>query len=180
MPLVLDLRIAHDRFGSSSDPSLNGHLHYPNDIDKSLNEAAADKIRKYRADYSYNPPSAVSFMPFISSTSGRLHSEFMRLLFFQAHRETDRFFAASGVQLAQQNRGLFHFLRAAFSATLKAKVDSTLAKDAPLRINLNIDGAPITSKTHTHPSRSQTSRLLTSSLSLGVPVPQATQCIRGV
>jgi hypothetical protein len=23
---VLDLRIAHDRFGSSSDPSLNGHL----------------------------------------------------------------------------------------------------------------------------------------------------------
>jgi hypothetical protein len=35
VPLVLDLRIAHDRFGSSSYPSLNGHLHYPNDIDKS-------------------------------------------------------------------------------------------------------------------------------------------------
>ncbi len=34
VPLVLDLHIAHDRFGSSSDPSLNGHLHYPNDIDK--------------------------------------------------------------------------------------------------------------------------------------------------
>jgi hypothetical protein len=31
--------------------------------------------------------------------------------------------------------------------------------------------APITSNTHTHPSHSQTSRLLTSSLSLGVPVP---------
>jgi len=29
--LVLDLRIAHERFGSSSDPSLNGNLHYPND-----------------------------------------------------------------------------------------------------------------------------------------------------
>ncbi len=38
----------------------------------------------------------------------------------------------------------------------------------------------ITSRTHTHPSHSQTSRLLTSSLSLGVPVPRATQCIRGV
>ncbi len=50
VPLVVDLRIAHDRFGSISDPSLNGHLHYPNDIDKSLNEAADDKIRKYRAD----------------------------------------------------------------------------------------------------------------------------------
>jgi hypothetical protein len=29
VPLVLDLRIAHDRFESSSDPSINGHLHYP-------------------------------------------------------------------------------------------------------------------------------------------------------
>jgi hypothetical protein len=100
---VLDLRIAHDRFGSSCDHSLNGHLHYPNDIDKSLTEAAADKIRKYRADYDNNPPSAVFLMPAIAGTSWRLLSEFIRLLFLQAHRETDRFFAASGVQLAQQN-----------------------------------------------------------------------------
>jgi hypothetical protein len=64
----------------------------------------------------------------------------------------------SGVQLAQPNRGLFHFRRAAFSATLKAKVGSTLAKAAALRVNLNVDGVPITSKTHTHPSHSQTSR----------------------
>ena len=33
VPLVLDLRISPDRYGSSSDPSLNGHLRYPNDID---------------------------------------------------------------------------------------------------------------------------------------------------
>jgi hypothetical protein len=177
VPLVLDVRIAHDRSGSSSDPSLNGHLHYPNNIDKSLNEAAADKVRKYRADYNNNPPSAVSFMSAISSTSGRLHSEFIRLLFLQAHRETDRFFAASGVQLAQPNRGLLHFRRAAFSATLKAQVGSTLAKAAALRVNLNVDGVPIISKTHTHPSHSQTSRLLISSSSLGVPVPRATQCM---
>ncbi len=181
VPLVMDLRISHDRFGSSSDTSLNGHLHHPNYIHKSPNEAAADKIRKYRADYNNNPPSAVAFMPAIASTSGRLHSEFIRLLFLQAHRETDRFFAASGVQLAQSTRGLFHFLRAAFSDHLKAKVGSTLAKAAALRINLNIDGAPITSRTHTHTSHSQTSRLLTSSLSLGVPVPRAThQCMGSV
>jgi hypothetical protein len=49
--LVIDLHIVHDRFGSNSDPSLNGHLHYPNDIDKSLNEDVTDKIRKYRTDY---------------------------------------------------------------------------------------------------------------------------------
>jgi hypothetical protein len=50
VPLVLDLRIAHDRFGSSSDPNLNGILRYPNDIDRSLNETITDKVRKCRAD----------------------------------------------------------------------------------------------------------------------------------
>jgi hypothetical protein len=98
-------------------------------------------------------------MPAIASTSGRLHSEFVRLLFLQAHRETDRFFAVSGVQLAQYERGQFHFRRAAFSSQLKAKVGLALAKAVALRITLNLDGAPITSKSHTHPSHSQTSRL---------------------
>ena len=42
--LVLDLHIDHDRFGRSSDPNLNGHLHYPHDIDRSLNEVVGDKI----------------------------------------------------------------------------------------------------------------------------------------
>ena len=118
---MLDLRIAHERFGSSSNPSLNGNLHYPNDIDRSINEDATDKIRKYRTDYNNNPPSVVAFMPDITSMSGRLHSEFIRLLFLQAHRETDRFFATSGVQLAQSNRGLFHFRRAVFTSQLKKK-----------------------------------------------------------
>jgi hypothetical protein len=94
--LVLDLRIVHDRLGSSADPSRNGHLKYPNKLDQSLNDAAADKIRKYRTDYNNRTPSAVSFMTAITSTSGRIHSEFVRLLFLQDHRETDRFFAASG------------------------------------------------------------------------------------
>jgi hypothetical protein len=100
---VLDLRIAHDRVGSSTYPTLNGHLRYPNKLDQSLNDTDADKIRKYRADYNNNPPNTVSFMTAIPSTSGRLHSEFVRLLFLQAHRETDRFFAASEVQLVQHN-----------------------------------------------------------------------------
>jgi hypothetical protein len=46
--LVMDLRLTHarSRVGSSSNPSLNAGLHYPApaDIDKQLNEAAADKI----------------------------------------------------------------------------------------------------------------------------------------
>jgi hypothetical protein len=128
VPLVLDLRIAHDRVGSSTDPTLNGHLKYPNNLDQSLNDAVAEKIRKYRGDYNNRPPSEVSFMTDIAGTSGRLHSEFVRLLFLQAHRETDRFFAASGVQLPQSTSGQFHFRRAAFLQQLKNKVDLPLAR----------------------------------------------------
>ena len=72
VPLVLDLRVAHDRVGSCADPALNGHLRYPNNLDKSLNDSATDKIRKYRTDYNNNPPSTVVFMCSITSTSGRV------------------------------------------------------------------------------------------------------------
>ena len=92
--LVLDLRITHERWGCSSDPSLNGHLHYPNDLAGPLNEDDTDKILQFRADYN-NRPRPISFMPAIASTSGHLHCEFVLLLFFQTHRETDHFFAAS-------------------------------------------------------------------------------------
>ena len=147
VPLALDLRISHERFGRSSDLGINGNLRYPNNKDRSLNEDAADKILKYRADYHNNPPVAVSFMPAIASTSGRLHSEFIRLLFLQDHRETDRFFAASGVHPEQHTSGgLFHFKHTVFLSQLKAKVGNTLAKAAALCVNLNIDGAPITSR----------------------------------
>jgi hypothetical protein len=120
-------------------------------------------IRKYRTDYNNNPPNTVSFMSAIASTSGRLHNEFVSLLFLQAHRETDRFFAASAVQLAETDRDQFHFHRSVFSDQLKNRVALTLAKATSyaLRLTLNLDGAPITSKSHTHPSHSQTSRLLT-------------------
>ena len=60
----------------------------------------------------------------------------------------------------------------------KVKVGSAPAKAAALCVNFNIDGTPITSRTHiqhTHPSHSKASRLLTLSLSLGVPVPLTTE-----
>ena len=69
VPLVMDLHVTHDRFGSTSDPSINGHLHY----------------------------NTTSFMSVIASSSGRLHRELVILSFLQTHRETDRFFPVSGV-----------------------------------------------------------------------------------
>ncbi len=60
---------------------------------------SADKILQYRTDYNNRPSHVISFMCAIPSTSGRLHGEFVRLIFLQTHRETDRFLTASGVQL---------------------------------------------------------------------------------
>jgi hypothetical protein len=109
VPLVLDLRLVHDRFDSRSDPTLDGRLHY-NDIDKSLNEDAHDKIRKYHEDYNNNPPNAVAFMSAIAGTNGRLHSGF-----------------------------IFKFRRAAFLNQLKSKCGLLLAKAAVLRVHLNLE-----------------------------------------
>ena len=99
--LVLDLRVEHEHWGSCSNPSLNGHLHYPADINRTLNEVVVVKVLQYRADYNNHPSHVIALMSVIGSTSGCLHGEFVCLLFLQAHRETDRFFAVSGVQLSQ-------------------------------------------------------------------------------
>ncbi len=139
----------------SADPTLNGHLKYPNNLDQSLNDTATEKIRKYRVDYNNRPPSVVSFIPPMASTSGRLHREFVRLLFLQAHRETDRFFSDSGVQ-SVKSTSVFQFRRAAFLQQFKSKVGLAPVKAVVFRIDLNLDGTPITSKSHSHPSHSQT------------------------
>jgi hypothetical protein len=132
----------------------NGHLHYPNDIDRSRNEAVTDKIRKYHDEYNNNPPSSVDFMSIIVSTSGRFHSEFVFLLFLQTHRETDRFFTTSGVQVTQSTSVLYHYKRVSFSSHLKSKVGDILVKSEVLRITLNVDDTPVSSRSHTHPSHS--------------------------
>jgi hypothetical protein len=140
-------------------------------------QVSPDKIRQYHSDYNNRPSNSISFMSDITSTSGSLHSELVCLLFLQTHRETDHFLPTSGVQLPSSDRDQFHYHRTTVSSHLKSKVGNILVKAEALWITLNIDGSPITSKSHTHTSHSQTFRLLTSSLSLGVPVPHSTQCM---
>ena len=78
---MLDLRITHDRWGSRSNPIFNCHLHYPTDIDRTLNEATTDKISPYRVDYNNCPSHSISFMPDFASTSGHLHCDIVCPLF---------------------------------------------------------------------------------------------------
>jgi len=46
-----------------------------------------------------------------------------------------------------------------FTFVVRCSSGNLLTKAEDLRINLNLDGTPITSKSHTHPSHSETSRL---------------------
>ncbi len=113
----------------------------------------------------------------------RLYVSIVNLSEFYSYRligKLTSFFTTSGVMSSQSDRGFFHYRHTDFSSMIKSRVGNILAKASDLRINLNTDGSPITTKSHTHPSHSQTSRLLTSSLSLGVPVPRPTQCLRDV
>ncbi len=194
---MLDLRIAHEHFfGSSSDPSLNRHLHYiietckslsfgfqsfitptlvyksfiwlslyrfiminlhyPNDLDRSLNEGTVDKIRKYHTDYGNNPPNPISSMSAITSTSLRFKYT-VNLCSFYSHRLIGKLTAFLHLQefsfrYRPVDCSQIHFRRATFSSQLKSRVGNILVKGADLRVNLNLDGTPFISKSHTHPS----------------------------
>ena len=73
--------------------------------------------------------------------------EFVRL---QTHRETHRFFVASGVQLPKSISGQFNYHRTAFSSQVKSKIGNILTNGTVPRIVLNIDGEPVASKAKSH------------------------------
>jgi hypothetical protein len=121
--LIFDLSIAHDRFGSSSHVQQNGCLSHPQDLDAPLRIAAQRKIAAYQQQYADNQN--ISFLPAIVSTSTRMHGEFLRLLFLQAHRETEAHFTAAGMSSQRNQSDSFRFKRAAFYNGLKSKTVSS-------------------------------------------------------
>jgi hypothetical protein len=68
---------------------------HPQDLDAPLSLAAQHKINNYRQQYDENLN--ISLLPAIMSTSTRMDGEFLRLLFLQAHRETESHFTADGM-----------------------------------------------------------------------------------
>ena len=94
-----------------------------------------------------------------------MHGEFLRLLFLQAHRETEAHFIAAGMSSPTNNSEALRFKRAAFYNGLKSKVGLAAAKAAALRINLNVQGYGIVHA----PSR--TPLLLPLLLSHNLPIP---------
>ncbi len=111
-----------------------GHLTHPQDLDGLLRVAAQRKINAYGQQYADNQN--ISFLPAAVSTSCRMHGEFLRLLFLQAHLETEAHFTAAGISSQNYQSDSFRFKRAAFYQLLKSKVGLAATKAAALRINL--------------------------------------------
>ena len=168
--LVNDVSITHDRIGSSTaNPQLNGTLSHPKTPDAPLNEAA----NRNRNTYANN--NRISFLPAITSTSAHMHGEFLqflRLLFLQAHRESESYFAFIGTR-AQPDQDQFRFRRAAFYSSLKSKVGLIAFKAAALRVNMNTDSCLIAlHATSRHLASSHTPSFFHSSLTHNLPRPR--------
>ena len=94
----------------------------------------------------------------------------LRLLFLQAHRETEAHFNAAGMSSQTNNSEALRFKRAAFYNGLKSKVGLAAAKAAALRINLNIEDCGVVAPPMHAPSR--TPLLLPLLLSHNLPCPR--------
>ena len=104
------------------------------------------------------------------STGTRMHGEFLRLLFLQAHRETEAHYTAAGMPSQRNQSDSFRFKRAAFYQSLKSKVGLAAAKAAALRINLTIQGCGVVALPLHAPSRAPL--FLPLLLSHNIPLPR--------
>jgi hypothetical protein len=94
--LVVDVVCTHEFGGSHlADVSLNGQLrdHDPNRL---LENEARKKVERYRDGYANRNGTTYAFLPCAMTSSGRIHGEFLRLLYILAHRRTKKYFASLG------------------------------------------------------------------------------------
>ena len=101
------------------------------------------------------------------STSNRMHGEFLRLLFLQAHRETRSALHCRWNAIATQSIGI---ISVQARGILPRPVGLAAAKAAALRINLNVQGCSIVAAPMHAPSR--ISLLLPLLLSHDLPLPR--------
>jgi len=107
--LLIDVTLRHDFIGAGRSGHTQGQLRNPDNPDRILESAASDKIRTYRDPYQRNRQ--VAFLLACMSTSGSIHGEFLRLLFFLSNKQADDYFAALGYEAHKEEfchrRGVF-------------------------------------------------------------------------
>ena len=101
-------------------------------------------MSNYRLDYLQD---GKAFLPLIVSTSGRLHGEFVRLLYFLAHKRAMDFFAAIGQahpshnELCQQRGAFFYQHRSRVGVACAQASALRIGAAAPPRRQALLQGA---------------------------------------
>jgi hypothetical protein len=107
--LLVDVTVRHNFKGTGLNGQTQGQIRNPENPDHILESSAADKIRNYRDTYRRNLH--VALLPACMSTSGRIHGELLRLIFFLSNKQAEDYFAALGYQPHRQEfchrRGVF-------------------------------------------------------------------------
>ena len=144
--LIVDVALVHDFHGNVIDPARHGQPRHPNP-DKVLIDTAVAKAQgnEYRPDYLRNHNKA--FLPLVMSTSGRLHSEFVRLLYILAHQRAVRFFATLNYEPCDedlcQRRGAFFFQHRARIGLAGAQATALRMQGAPPRPPAGVRRQPL-------------------------------------
>jgi hypothetical protein len=103
------------------------------DPDVAFKEVARIKIRHCRNLY-LNHLDPIGFIPLAVDTTGRMHDEFIRLLFLHTHREA----SALANELPQES-DQFRFFRSSCFANLKGDVGLIMTKVSAMRISIPFD-----------------------------------------
>ena len=129
--LVLDVAVNHEFGGDNlADVSRNGALRDAQPA-RILENTARTKVARYRAGYA-----AIrhAFLPCVLSTSGRLHGEFLRLLYIIAHRRTTRWFQRHSNDEPSENA--FKFRRGQYFWHTRAAIGQAAARAVAQRVHV--------------------------------------------
>jgi hypothetical protein len=98
--LLVDVTVRHNFKDTGHNGQTQFQLRNPDNPDHILESAAADKIRNYLDTYRRNLH--VAFLPACMSTSGRIHCELLRWIFFISNKQAEDYFEALGYQQHSQ------------------------------------------------------------------------------
>jgi hypothetical protein len=113
--VIVDVTCRHEFRGSCANQERNGepsHL----DVNGALDAAVKEKLDHYQHDYNERN---FFFLPAVTTTSGRISGDFLRLLYILSHRQAANYFTRMGIidpspQAFKQRRGsYFYYNRAA-------------------------------------------------------------------
>jgi len=130
--LVWDVSLVSDRIGSSTQHGLNGKLQ----LGDYLNARTRIKNNRYKRDYAAKN---IAFTPAILSVAGKIHPEFLRLLWVLADMQTVTYFNLVGDEEDIGNER-FKWSRASTFSCNKNAIGLAVAYASAIHTHLSVHG----------------------------------------